>query len=169
MRKALDYLEMVVLGISAVILLVVAVVLLLQVYFRYVMGVSTPWASEIARYGMVWLTIICLGVIARHKSEIRVDFLEHFVKNDRFLNSLALLFRLLEISFMIVLVLSGLRLRPIAGTQRLIGLGLPMTVVINAFVIGPFLVLPFLFESLVDTLLAVGRRSNGSTKNRGAL
>ena len=167
MRRLLDVLEKLILSAAAALLLLVTVVLVLQVYYRYVMNVSTPWASEIARYGTVWLTLISLGVVARRREEIRVDFLEHFMRNRTLTAGLAVSFKVLEILFMIVVAVSAVRLLPIARTQTLVGLGVSMTIVIWSFVVGPVVVIPFLLEGLLDTVKTVFRGQAKGLKGSG--
>ena len=40
-------------------------VILVQVFFRYVLNNSFPWSEELARYLMVWMTFLTLPVVSR--------------------------------------------------------------------------------------------------------
>jgi len=46
--------------------------LLLQVYFRYIVGKSLPWSEEISRYAFLFLVYFATILSARNKTHIRV-------------------------------------------------------------------------------------------------
>lgn len=172
MKRLLDKLELALISVASLLLFVVMVVLAIQVYARYVLAASTPWSSEIARYGTVWITMIVWGVVSRRSQEIRVDFLEHYVPGVVFNKATSVLFKILELIFAIVLAFSAVELMPIAGTQKLVGLGMPMTVVIWAFSIGPLLAVPFLLEGaynlIIEILQELTRRKSTSESEGGS-
>ncbi|WP_191601809.1 TRAP transporter small permease [Marinomonas algicola] len=51
------------LALSAV--AIMTLVILVQVFFRYVLNNSFPWSEELARYLMVWMTFLTLPVVSR--------------------------------------------------------------------------------------------------------
>lgn len=58
---------------SAVTILVIA-----QVFFRYVIQSSLGWSEEIARYTLVWITWISTSYAIKKRSHIRVELIKNF-------------------------------------------------------------------------------------------
>jgi TRAP-type C4-dicarboxylate transport system permease small subunit len=65
-----EYLEM---GIGVVLILVIAVVLSIQVFMRYVMDASLSWSEELARYLFIWLIYIGISYGAKVMRHIKID------------------------------------------------------------------------------------------------
>ena len=61
--------------ILGVLLIGIAVILMLQIIMRSVIGVSLTWAEEIARYFYVWSVFLSLGYTIRINNILRVDLL----------------------------------------------------------------------------------------------
>lgn len=154
MRRLLNALERASIAATSFLLVLVTVVLSIQVFTRYVLDSSTPWSEELARYSIVWLTLLTQGVVIRRFEEIRVDILEHYLAQRgipaRFLGIFLLA---LEVAFIVILVVSAIRLLPTARTQMITGLQVPLSYVIWGFVFGPVLALPFLFERIYDVFV----------------
>lgn len=49
-------------------------VILLQVFFRYVLGAALTWSEEVARFMMVWMTFLIAPVAYRHGINVSLDF-----------------------------------------------------------------------------------------------
>lgn len=153
-RKLLNALERLAVATNCALLLLVTIVLFIQVFTRYVLSSSTPWSEELARYSIVWLTLLGMGVVVRRKEDIRIDILEVYALKSRVPRVvIGLLVKALEILFMIVLLRSALRIIPAARVQTITGLRVPMSYVYWSFVVGPLLALPFLFERTVTLFL----------------
>ncbi|WP_338722025.1 TRAP transporter small permease [Devosia sp. XK-2] len=56
------------------ILVTISVVLVLQVFMRYVINSPLVWAEELARYLLVWCTMIGTSLAVRESRHIVVDF-----------------------------------------------------------------------------------------------
>ena len=65
-----EYLEM---GICVTLISVIAVVLGLQVFMRYVMQNSLSWSEELARYLFIWLIYIGISYGAKIMRHIKID------------------------------------------------------------------------------------------------
>jgi len=57
-------------------LLVMTMVVLAQVFCRYVISASLPWSEELARYLMVWLTFLGAGIALKKGSHMGLDILQ---------------------------------------------------------------------------------------------
>lgn len=52
---------------------VMTLVILIQVFFRYVLDNSLPWSEELARYLMVWMTFLALPVVSRNHQHAALE------------------------------------------------------------------------------------------------
>jgi len=66
-------------SIAAILLAVVVIIVLLQVFGRYILQMSLSWPEELARYVLVWLTIFGVAAAAAARSQIVVDTLLELV------------------------------------------------------------------------------------------
>jgi C4-dicarboxylate transporter, DctQ subunit len=66
-------------SIAGVLLAAVVVIVLLQVFGRYILQISLSWPEELARYVLVWLTIFGVAAAAAARSQIVVDTLLELV------------------------------------------------------------------------------------------
>lgn len=60
-------------SIAAVLLAVVVVIVLVQVFGRYILRISLSWPEELARYVLVWLMFFGVTAAAATRSQIVVD------------------------------------------------------------------------------------------------
>lgn len=60
-------------SVAAVLLAVVVVIVLVQVFGRYILRISLSWPEELARYVLVWLTFFGVAAAAATQSQIVVD------------------------------------------------------------------------------------------------
>ncbi|SKA29892.1 TRAP transporter small permease [Consotaella salsifontis] len=61
-------------SIVTVILVATSLILVVQVFMRYVLGSPLVWAEELARYLLVWCTMIGTSLAVRESRHIVVDF-----------------------------------------------------------------------------------------------
>lgn len=64
-------------AIAAIALMVAAI--LVQVFFRYVIGTALPWPDEFARFCMLWMTGLMAPVAYRHGGFVAIDMLPEFL------------------------------------------------------------------------------------------
>jgi TRAP-type C4-dicarboxylate transport system permease small subunit len=62
---------------------VMGVVLLAQVFFRYVLNAPLIWSEELARYLLVWITFLGINYGLRHRAHIEMEYF--FTKFPRLL------------------------------------------------------------------------------------
>lgn len=75
----IDKLNVVVTGIVAALLAVVALAVLAQVLVRFVLtalgiNISAPWTEELARYTLIWMVFLGAAVGVRHARMIALEF-----------------------------------------------------------------------------------------------
>ena len=57
---------------SVTAMIVMTVSLLLQIYYRYVVGKSLPWSEELSRFSFLFLVFMVISLSVKNKSHIRV-------------------------------------------------------------------------------------------------
>ena len=67
-KRKIDYINIV----NTLAFIVMAIVVLLQVIFRYVMRISVPWTEEFARYLLILITFVGGALAIRDKQHIAV-------------------------------------------------------------------------------------------------
>ncbi|UTW10193.1 TRAP transporter small permease [Marinobacterium rhizophilum] len=100
----------------AALLLVMTVLISWQVFARYVMGDSLTFSEEVARFSMVWLTMLGAAYAYRHGSLIAVDMLAG-VAGGRFAPGLRLVIAVVSCIFAWVLLTEGLSITDRVAAQ----------------------------------------------------
>lgn len=80
-KRKIDYVNIV----NTLAFIVMAIVVLLQVIFRYVMRISVPWTEEFARYLLILITFVGGALAIRDKQHIAVTvILDKLPKKARY-------------------------------------------------------------------------------------
>ncbi len=66
-------------GVLAISLMVIAI--LLQVYYRYVLGNALPWPDEAARFCMLWMTGLMAPTALREGGFVAIDTIDTILPN----------------------------------------------------------------------------------------
>ncbi len=112
---------------------IMSVVVLMQVFFRFVIYMPFPWSEEIARYLMIWMGMLGSFVALRKGRHIGVTFLvERLPKGlNRVLTPLI---QLALIAFLAVIAVQGWKLALSNAAQKSPAMMIPM--------IFPYLAIP---------------------------
>lgn len=62
--------------LAAILLALMVVIILAQVFFRYVLNAALPWPEEAARFLMMWMTGLAAPAIYRRGGFVAIDMLE---------------------------------------------------------------------------------------------
>ena len=127
------------------------ITVLLQVFTRYVIFYSLPWTEELARYLLVWLTMLGGAVAYRQRAHIGVSFFvnllpEKGIKFVRLISSLlVMLFSIYVIRFGIEFVFSTAR-------QLSPAMRISMSYVSSSIPVGLTLLIIFGVENFLKSL-----------------
>lgn len=75
LRRLIDIYLSVVKGLAGVSMALLVVIMVVQVFARYVVGESLIWAEELCRYLLVWQTFLVLGLAYSKGEFVNLDFL----------------------------------------------------------------------------------------------
>lgn len=59
--------------ILVILLVVIASIMMLQIFMRYIINSSLPWPEEFARYCYIWTAFFSVGLTIRNRTILRVD------------------------------------------------------------------------------------------------
>lgn len=142
-------------GLTAVSVLTLAaylVVVLLQVFYRYVLNDSIFWAEEFVRASMVWGVMLASALVAAQRGHIRVELLESWLPAAG-RRAVGFVANALTLAFCLILAYAGIELVERTWFQRSPMLDIPKWWVYVAIPVGAGL------EALL-MLLTWGRESD---------
>ncbi|MCX7382438.1 MAG: TRAP transporter small permease [Alphaproteobacteria bacterium] len=134
-------------AICVVILVEYLILVLLQVFFRYVLNESLFWAEEAVRFSMVWSVLLGSALVARDRAHIRIDVVENLLPPVA-RRRLDLVLDVLMIVFMLILMVTGIQFAGRSMMQTSPSLDLPMWAVYGAIPIGALLQALFMASML---------------------
>jgi TRAP-type C4-dicarboxylate transport system permease small subunit len=139
-------------SIAGVLLAVVVGIVLIQVFGRYVLQMSLSWPEELARYVLVWLTILGAAAAAASRSQIVVDTLLELVPTSvrRALEVLSALAGLVAVG-LLVWTSQPLITGP-AGRSTSPATGIPSFWIYLAIPVGGVLLMLFALAELAEIL-----------------
>ncbi|MDB4223280.1 TRAP transporter small permease subunit [Granulosicoccus sp.] len=95
-------------GVSVMFIAVMVLAILIQVFFRYVIGNALPWPDELARFCMLWMTGLMAPVAYREGGFVAIDMLPDML-GRRTAAALALVLFLVSLLVLVIGVKLGLK------------------------------------------------------------
>ncbi|HEX6979723.1 MAG TPA: TRAP transporter small permease [Alphaproteobacteria bacterium] len=140
----------------ATVLLLVAMVLttLIGVADRFLMGLGMPWPEELARFLLIWTSLLAAAVAAKHRQHFQLAFLY-----GRLGRLWATAVDLACIAALGVVIWQGIRLAQIFHFQTSPALGLPMSVIYASAPVSALLIAGYIARDV----LARWRRGSGGS------
>jgi TRAP-type C4-dicarboxylate transport system permease small subunit len=135
---------MIVEGFALFGLAVMVVTTLIGVLDRFVFGSGLPWPEEVARFMLIWTSLISAAVAAKHGGHYRLSFVY-----DRFGRYGTAAIDLACIAALLVVCWQGILLVRIFNNQISPALGLPMSYVYAAVPVSAALISWYLLRNLV--------------------
>ena len=93
--------------IGGLMLVIMTIVVLLQVLFRYILNMPLSWTDEASRFLMIYMTYLCLPLIYLQDKNIAMTFLGDFLKQRRARHLLLVLIHLLAIATLLMWIKFG--------------------------------------------------------------
>lgn len=108
MIRLLRFIERLEIGVCNLLLFGMTLIVILQVFSRYLFNYSFVWAEELVRYLMIWMVMIGAAFVQAKNDHIRIDFFPMLV-GPRARRIIETLFRLCVLTFVIILVIKGIK------------------------------------------------------------
>jgi TRAP-type C4-dicarboxylate transport system permease small subunit len=126
------------------------IVVVAQVFFRYVLNDSLVWAEEFVRYALLWSVLLGASLVSERREHINVDFLREQL-TPRGQRVLDLINAGVVLCFCACLVWFGIKLAQRSAFAVSPAAGFPMAWVYAAMPIGGVLIGFFTLQSLRRT------------------
>ena len=128
---------------------ILSVVVLLQVFFRYVLNYPLAWSEELSRFLLVWVVLLGAAIGVKRKSHFSIDivfkkFPQKIQKNLQFAMDLFLFILIFD-----VMVLNGVYLANLTFRQISPALHLRVSYVYSAVLVGGILSCCYTLEDIL--------------------
>ena len=127
--------------LAFVIFWLLAFIVFLQFFTRYVLNDSLSWTEEIARYGLMWVVFIGGAMVTRRNTHIAVELLSNVMKPGPLRAALLALVDFIKLAFLGLLAFVSLTITERMHLQRMTVFDLPMSYVYAGVAFGCFLML----------------------------
>jgi len=140
--------------VTAVIMLVLTVVVVLQVVYRYVLELPLVWSDEAARHLLVWLTFVGGGVAIAQGLHPRIELIDSLqAPNVR--KAIELVVSLAVFAFLVVLCFVSADVAKTYNAYLSLGLGIPQSIPRIALPVGACLMAINVLAKLLEESAAV--------------
>ncbi|MBW1711802.1 MAG: TRAP transporter small permease [Deltaproteobacteria bacterium] len=148
--------SMVVLGLA------MTVIILIQIFFRFVIYRPVPWSEEAARYLMIWMGMLGSVVALRKGRHIGVTFLVD--KLSGWARQAAVqVVRLTMIGFMAIIGWEGLGLAIFNAPQLSAAMEIPMTIPYLAIPVGSAMMIVDIIAEILEERFPTAKGSEAQT------
>ncbi|RLA78924.1 MAG: hypothetical protein DRG78_14005 [Epsilonproteobacteria bacterium] len=118
-----------------ILIFLLALLLSLSVFYRYVLNDSIYWSGEVARYMLAYIVFLGSTMAHKHKEHIRIDMLFSYLSNKNKKN-VDIVISLFFISFWIIVLLGCIKLFPLFMMQTTATLGIAYAIPFSALPIS---------------------------------
>ena len=149
--RIIKYLESIETNMCRLLLVLMSLIVVVQVFSRYLFNFSFVWAEELVRYLMIWMVMIGAARVQAMGEHIRIDFFP-MLAGARGRRLMDTVFRLCTLTFLIIIFVKGIK---IAAFNRLFessGLRISMLWPTLAIPIGAFLIILYTLKGLVQEI-----------------
>jgi TRAP-type C4-dicarboxylate transport system permease small subunit len=122
--------------LAFVIFWLLAFIVFLQFFTRYVLNDSLSWTEEIARYGLMWVVFIGGAMVTRRNTHIAVELLSNVMKPGPLRAALLALVDFIKLAFLGLLAFVSLTITERMHLQRMTVFDLPMSYVYAGVAVG---------------------------------
>lgn len=131
------------------------IMVILQIFYRYILNMPLTWSEEAARYLNLWSVLLGAALAVKHKDHLRVDLIDLMVKKWPYRAQIGFYFFTTVISTLLVLsFLSGsLQMTQDRWSVPLTMLPLPQGVVYLALLVSSILMLWFFVHQLIKYII----------------
>lgn len=139
--------------IVAVLVGAMSLILIAQVFFRYVLQNSLPWSEEIARYLFVWASLLGASIALRLRYHPGLELMVNALP-PRWRAAAGLLANGLVLLLLVVVAREGFLIGRMNAWQRSPAMGIPMTYPYAAVWVGSLLMAVHVLRFMVEEVAA---------------
>ena len=150
--RTLTYLEKMEITTCILLLAVMSLVVIVQVFSRYLLHYSFVWAEELVRYLMIWMVMIGAALVQATNDHIRIDFIP-MLAGPRGRRALETIFRLFTLFLLAILVWKGIKIACFNRSFETSGLRITMFWPTLALPVAAFLMGIYTGQALVQDIV----------------
>ena len=107
-RKVVDGIDLIIKAVIVISIAVMLGVICLQVFFRFVLNSPLAWPEELARFAMIWSSLLAAVYVQLERGHLSLDFfVKHFPPKVSI--CIRILMNIIIIIFMVVVVFGGIQ------------------------------------------------------------
>lgn len=125
------------------------------VFFRYALNDALTWSEEVARYSMVWLSLLGGGLVFREGGHVAVDLLVSRLPSRHLRGAVMLIAQAVVVAVLIVVLWQGVAMMERGQYMTTAALRLPMYVPYAALPAGAMLMI---YHLVIAGIAAFGTR-----------
>ncbi|HZG55294.1 TRAP transporter small permease [Paenibacillus sp.] len=163
--KLVDGLNKLVGAAVAVMLGTMAILIIVQVFCRFVINYPLHWTEELARYLMVYVVFLGSALALRHSKLVAIEAVAEALK-PKARKWLKIVVMLVSIVFFVVLLKQGIDIQSVVSRQTAAGLGIPMSIPYAAIPIGAALLLLNAIAVIMESLTTPATEQNTQLEER---
>lgn len=157
-RSLNNVVERVCLVLSSIGMALMAAVLVLQVFMRYVVGHATSWSDEMATVLFVWSVMLAIAIGIRRHEHVAVEFFINKLppmphRIARIIIEGLVAYTLCTVGIASIGLLPSAGRQLLTGTSLALGIDVPLSVMYLAAPVGCFITTWFCLERILYTAL----------------
>lgn len=149
--KIIDYLNKAVGIILALMLAIMSILIVVQIFTRFVVDYPLHWTEELARYLMIYSVFFGAALALRSNKLIAIEALTESL-NEFKQGILRIIIMLCSIVFFVILFVQGIEIIGVIKGQSSAGLGISMSVPYASIPIGALLMIINAFAVILETI-----------------
>lgn len=149
--KTIDNMNKAVGIVLAIMLAIMSVLIIIQVFTRFVIDYPLHWTEELARYLMIYSVFLGAALALRQSRLISIEVLAQSL-NESKQRILRVIVMLLSIVFLMILLVQGIEIIGVVKSQSSAGLGISMAVPYASIPIGAALMTINAIAVILETI-----------------
>ncbi len=143
--------------------IMLSIVTVLQVLFRYVFKVSAPWTDELGRYFMIWMVFIGAGWATHAENHISINVIDILIPSKKIVRFTDTLMALVMAAFSLVYLRSALIYVPqvMRSNEMTIATKMPMWIPQFCLLVGGVLIAIHSIELLIRKVRILVKGGDG--------
>ncbi len=149
--KVIDYMNKIVGIILALMLAVMSILIIVQIFTRFVINYPLHWTEELARYLMIYSVFFGAALALRNNRLIAIEALAQAMSESK-QRILRIFIMAVSIIFFVILLVQGLEIIGVVKAQHSAGLGISMSIPYAAIPIGAGLMIVNAFAVILESI-----------------
>lgn len=109
MKKALDTLQRIQIGIGAIMLAIFLFAVVIQMASRY-LGLVATWTEDVSMYSFIWAAFMGAGAMVHEKKHFAFTSISDSIKNPRAKAALEIVIAIVMLTFSVLMLVYGIQI-----------------------------------------------------------